>query len=111
MRHVILVFLALALLSPSAWAAKRKRETVIPRDCVVQGQEVKTGTYTLEYDDEQPGELILRNGSREVARVSYTLLELSKPAAADTVVFTNRDGVRKIARIEIKGSKMALQIG
>ncbi|WP_058867864.1 hypothetical protein [Chloracidobacterium thermophilum] len=111
MRQVMLVSLALVLLSLPVWAAKRKRETMIPRDCVVQGQEVKTGNYTLEYDDEQPGELIIRSGSREVARTSYTLVELPKPATADTVVFTNKDGARKIARIEMKGSKMALQIG
>ncbi|MGQ9896763.1 MAG: hypothetical protein ACUVR8_04260 [Acidobacteriota bacterium] len=110
MRQVMLVYLVLMLFCLPVWATKRKRETVIPRDCVVQGQEVKTGTYTLEYDDEQPGELMIRNGSREVARVNYTLVELAKPAAADTVVFTNKSGNREIVRIEIKGSKMALQI-
>lgn len=110
MRQVMLVSLALAVLCLPVWAAKRKRETVIPRDCVVQGQEVKTGTYTLEYDDEQPGELTIRKGSREVARTTYTLVELPKPATSDTVVFTNKDGARKIARIEMKGSKMALRV-
>lgn len=101
--------LMVVLFAP-VWAAKRKRDLVIPRDCVVQGQEVKTGGYTIEYDDAQPGELVIRNGGREVARTAYTLVELPKPATADTVVFTSKDGVRKIARIEMKGSKTALKI-
>ncbi|MFQ3580328.1 MAG: hypothetical protein SNJ67_01350 [Chloracidobacterium sp.] len=110
MRTLGLALVAVMLVSVPVWAAKRKRDMVIPRDCMVQGQEVKTGNYTVEYDDEQPGELLIRSGSREIARTKYTMAELPKPATADTVVFTNKDGVRKIARIEMKGSKMALQV-
>ncbi|MCS7078760.1 MAG: hypothetical protein NZ585_01745 [Chloracidobacterium sp.] len=110
MRQVMSAVVAVTLMFAPAWAAKRKRDLVIPRDCTVQGQEIRTGNYTIEYDDAQPGELVIRNGSREVARASYTLIELPKPATADTVVFTSRDGVRKIARIEMKGSKTALKI-
>ncbi len=113
MHRIMMTLTAAALVcitSTSTWAAKRKRDFVIPRDCVVQGQEVKTGSYTVEYDDAEPGELVIRNGRQEVVRTSYTLIELPKPATADTVVFTSKDGVRKIARIEIKGSKMALKL-
>ncbi|OYT70837.1 MAG: hypothetical protein CFK52_09855 [Chloracidobacterium sp. CP2_5A] len=110
MRQVVPALVALALMAAPAWAAKRKRDMVIPRDCQVQGQEVKTGSYTVEYDDAEPGELVIRSGGREVARTSYTMVELPKPAATDTVVFTNKDGVRKIARIEMKGGKIALQV-
>ncbi len=110
MRQVAPAIVAITLMVAPAWAAKRKRDLIIPRDCVVQGQEVKTGNYTVEYDDAEPGELVIRSGGREVVRTSYTMRELPKPATADTVVFTNKDGVRKIARIEMKGGKMALQI-
>jgi hypothetical protein len=111
MKRVILgVVFAALMVVPVLAAKKMKRDMMIPRDCQVQGRDLKAGNYTVEFNDAEPGELVVSEGKKEVARTSYKIVELPKAASSDIVVFNTKDGIRKIARIEMKGSKSALSL-
>jgi hypothetical protein len=45
-----------------------------------------------------------------VVRTPYKIVDLSKQAGSDVVVFSNKNGTRSISRIEMKGMKVALQL-
>lgn len=111
MKKLILGVLFTALTVVPVLAAKKvKREMMIPRDCQVQGQNLKAGNYMVEFNDAEAGELVVTEGKKEIARTPYKIVELAKPASSDVVVFATKDGVRTIARIEMKGSKSALSL-
>jgi hypothetical protein len=49
-------------------------------------------------------------GGKELVKVSYKLIDLDKDAANSVVVFAaSDDGSLRVRRIEMKGSKTALQ--
>jgi hypothetical protein len=110
LKRCVLTGLAMGLTAISALAGDQKKDVIIPRDCVVQGQEVKAGNYTLEFSDDRSGEAVLMKGKKEVVRTPYKIVDLSKQAGSDVVVFSNKNGTRSISRIEMKGMKVALQL-
>ena len=105
------LFLTVALAASLPVSGQSKTQTLVfSRQAKVGSQTVSQGKYTAAFDDKKNGELTLTKDGKEVAKASYKLVELSKPAADNAVVFTAaEDGSLKVRRIEIKGSKSALE--
>ena len=104
---ILTVGLALAL---PAFGQNITRTLTLSRPAKVGTQTVSQGKYTAAFDEKKDGELTLAKEGKEVAKASYKLVELTKPAADSAVIFTMADdGTFKVRRIEIKGLKSALQ--
>ncbi|HWP45376.1 MAG TPA: hypothetical protein VNO14_19195 [Blastocatellia bacterium] len=87
------------------------RDLVMTRDAKVGDKSVSKGKYSISFDNEKDGELSLMKNGKEVARVSYKLVDLGKDAESSVVVFAiDGDGTLSVRRIEIKGAKMALEL-
>ncbi|MBX7220114.1 MAG: hypothetical protein K1Y36_09215 [Blastocatellia bacterium] len=107
-RLMVAVVLTAVTMVP-AFARNQNKNLTIPRNCVVQGQEIKSGAYTAQFVDDKEGELVLLDGRKELARMPYKIVTLPKAANGDVVVFNNNNGTRSISRIEFKGLTTALQ--
>lgn len=83
----------------------------ISRTCVVGGQTISSGNYTVSFADDQDGQLVISKGSQEVAKARYKLLKLFKGASDTAIVFAVApDGSYRISRMEFKGYKLALDV-
>lgn len=104
--------IALALtftLSLPVFGQDVSRSIVLSREAKLGGQSLPQGKYTITFDDSKDGELAIKKGGKEVVKTSYKLMQLTKDAADNAVVFTAApDGSLQVKRIEIKGSKVAL---
>ena len=86
------------------------RTVVLSREATLGGKVMAPGRYTLVFDKDKEGEVVLSKDGREVSKVSYKLSELTKEASDSAVVFgAAPDGSLAIRRIEVKGMKTALQ--
>jgi hypothetical protein len=86
------------------------RTLTITRDAKLAGQPVSQGKYTIKFDEQKDGEAEITKGGREAFKAPYKITTLSKNAADSAVIFTKaEDGSLKVRRIEMKGSKIALQ--
>ncbi|HMW00609.1 MAG TPA: hypothetical protein PLL06_14185 [Acidobacteriota bacterium] len=100
---LVAFFIVINFALPAFAIGKEKKVLVIPRPCQIQGQNLVPGTYTAEFEANKPGQLVLSDGRKEVARIKYNPEQLDKPATGDRLEFSNQDGVRQIVRIEFKG--------
>ena len=98
------------LMSVAAFGQNVSRTLVVSRDAKLGGVALAHGKYSIAFDDKKEGEAVITKNGREVAKASYKLVDLTKNASDNAVVFTvNADGSFQVRRIEMKGSKMALQ--
>lgn len=99
------------LIACPAFAQNTSRTITISREAKVGSQVLAQGKYTLTFNSEKEGELIISRGDKQVAKTAYSLVELGKNASDSAVVFSaNPDGSLNVKRIELKGMKVALQI-
>lgn len=108
MKRMVLVGVFMMIALVPAMARNQNKSLTIPRPCVIQGKDVVAGTYTAQFVDDQEGQLVILDGRKEIARLPYKIMNLSKPATGDTVVFSNINGTRSLSRIEFKGLATAL---
>src|SRR5918999_3224288 len=96
---VILMICSGTLAGP-AFAQNTSKTITISREAKVGSQVLAQGKYTLTFNSEKEGELIISKGDKEVAKTMYSLVELGKSAADSVVVFSaNPDGSLNIKRI------------
>jgi hypothetical protein len=110
----LVVGLAVLAVSVAATAAPAdaqevSRSVMITRDTKIGGQAVTKGEYSLKFVEGKDGQLIVLKGKREVAKSSYKMTNLDRPAADNSVIYTaSDDGSFLIKRIEFKGKSAAL---
>jgi hypothetical protein len=94
-----------------AVAQSASRQLVVSREAKLGGKVLAQGKYSISYDESKDGDLVVSKNGQEVAKVAYKLVDLGKDASNSAVVFSaSEDGSLQIRRIEIKGSKTALQL-
>jgi hypothetical protein len=99
------VFMSIAVFGQNV-----SRTLVVSRDSKIGGIALAQGKYSIAYDEKKDGEAVITKNGREVAKASYKLVDLAKGASDNAVVFNvAADGSFQVRRIEMKGSKMALQ--
>lgn len=107
---VVIVVFAVLFAVP-AFAQNTSKTITFSREAKVGSQVLAQGKYTLTFNSEKEGELIISKGDKEVAKTAYSLVELGKDASDSVVVFSaNADGTLNVKRIELKGMKVALQL-
>jgi hypothetical protein len=110
----LVVGLAVLAVSVAATAAPAdaqevSRSVMITRDTKIGGQAVTKGEYSLKFVEGKDGQLVVLKGKREVAKSSYKMTNLDRPAADNSVIYTaSDDGSFLIKRIEFKGKSAAL---
>ncbi len=98
------------IMSVAAFGQNVSRTLVFSRDAKLGGVVLDQGKYSIEFDDKKEGEAVITKNGREVAKASYKLVDLTKNASDNAVVFSvDADGSFQVRRVEMKGSKMALQ--
>ena len=98
------------LMSVAAFGQNVSRTLVVSRDAKIGGVALPQGKYSIAFDDKKDGEAVITKNGHEVAKASYKLVDLTKDASDNAVVFTvGSDGSFQVRRVEMKGSKMALQ--
>lgn len=101
----------LAVLIAPVYGQTASRSISLSRSAKIADQVLSEGKYSVSFDLSQDGEVVISRGSKEIVRANYTRVELAREAPATVVVFIAADdGSLSIRRIEIKGSKTALQI-
>jgi hypothetical protein len=97
-------------ISTSVFSQSVNRTVVITRAAKLGGQSIAPGKYIVVYDEKKDGELAVSKDGKEILKASYKLLELDKAPADNAVVFAAAtDGSLSVRRIEMKGTKTALQ--
>jgi len=86
------------------------KQLKIGRDSKVAGQQLSKGTtYNVKFFDDKDGELVVLRGNKELAKSSYKLVKLNKPAASDAVIYSvGTDGGLSISRLEFQGMSQAV---
>ena len=109
-RSLGILLIILIILAIPAFGQGVTKQLKIGRDSKLGGQALSKGTtYTAKFFDDKEGELVLLRGSKEIAKVSYKLVKLNKPAASDTVIYSvAADGSLAISRIEFQGMAQAV---
>lgn len=98
------------LMSAAAFGQNVSRTLVVTRDAKLGSVALAQGKYSIAFDDQKEGEAVITKNGREVVKATYKLVDLTKNASDNAVVFSiNSDGSFQVRRIEMKGSKMALQ--
>lgn len=107
------ILLAIALVGsciPIA-AQATTRSISLRRDVSIGGQLVSKGDYSIKFLEGKDGELVVMKGHREVAKATYKLASLEKPASDTAVIYAvGENGSLKLKRIELKGSASALAV-
>ena len=98
----VIISVALAAPALSQGVTKQIR---IGRDCKIAGQQLSKGSsYNVKFFDDKDGDLVVLRGNKELAKVTYKLVKLNKPAASDTVIYTvGTDGSLSLSRLEFQG--------
>jgi len=86
------------------------KQIKVGRDSKIAGQQlVKGNTYNVKFFDDKDGELVVLRGSKEVAKTSYKLVKLNKPAPADALIYSvGTDGSLSVSRLEFQGMSQAV---
>jgi hypothetical protein len=104
---VAIILIALAIPTFGQGVTKQIK---IGRDSKVAGQQLSKGTtYNVKFIDDKDGELLVLRGSKELAKASYKLVKLNKPAASDMVMYNvGTDGSLSVSRLEFQGMSQAV---
>lgn len=105
----VAAMISIALAAP-AFSQGVTKQMKIGRDSKIAGQQLSKGsTYNVKFFDDKDGDLVVLRGSKELAKVSYKLVKLNKPAASDTVIYSvGTDGSLSISRLEFQGMSEAV---
>jgi uncharacterized protein YfaP (DUF2135 family) len=106
-----LVMGAALLLASSAFAST-KANLELSNPATISGTKLNAGDYKLEWDGAGPNvEVSVMKGKNVVAKVQGKLVDLDKPAASDSVVFTTgANGSNTVAGVRFNGKKYALDL-
>lgn len=109
LREALALGFALVIEASMVAGQQLAKDLVINRDSKLGQQVLSKGSYSVRFDPQKEGEAVLLKGNREIAKVTYKLTKLAKPAAETAVVFAALpDGSYQIKRIEFKGMDTAL---
>ena len=105
----IVAIISIALAAP-VFSQGVTKQIKVGRDSKIAGQQLYKGnTYNVKFFDDKDGELVVLRGNKEVAKVSYKLAKLNKPAASDTVIYSvGTDGSLSVSRLEFQGMTQAV---
>lgn len=104
------VLVATALLfAVSAWS-ESKGPISLAHPANVGGKMLPAGNYTVRWQGTGDVQLKIYQGKSEFASVPGRIVQLSSPAAVDSVVITNEDGTPSLYKINFGGKKFALQV-
>ncbi len=103
-RLAVLVLLAV-LTSPGVFAETIKREVTFLNPVVVNGTEVKKGTYVAAFDD-QTNELTISKGKKVIARAPARL-EKQDERSNINFIFREEAGQRVLVTIALKNRNQA----
>lgn len=93
----------LAIASPAS-AQEVSRTVTIGRDSKLGGQALSKGEYSVKFVEGKDGSLVILKGGKEVAKASYKVTKLDRPAPSSSVVYNVAgDGSYQIHRFEFKG--------
>jgi hypothetical protein len=106
-----LIMGAALLLASSAFAAT-KANLELSSSATISGTTLNAGDYKLEWDGTGPNvEVSVLKGKNVLAKVQGKLVDLDKPAAGDSVVFTTgANGSNTVAAVRFNGKKYALDL-
>src|SRR5215468_7979086 len=109
-RSLAVVAIILITLAGRAFSQGVTKQIKIGRDSKIAGQQLSKGsTYTVKFFDDKDGELVILRGSKELAKVSYKLTKLNKPAPSDAVIYSvGTDGGLSVSRLEFQGMAQAV---
>ncbi len=97
--------------SGTVFGQETSRSITITREAKLAGKAVSQGKYTITFDEKKEGELTVLKDGEEITKASYKLVELSKSASENAVVYrAAADGGLAVSRIEWKGMKTAIKI-
>jgi len=104
---ITIILLAVAGTALSQGVTKQIK---IGRDSKIAGQQLSKGsTYNVKFFDDKDGELVVLRGNKELAKISYKLSKLNKPAASDAVIYSvGTDGLLSVSRLEFQGMSQAV---
>jgi len=110
-RSFIVAVTVIAATGIAALGQEVSKPLTISRDAAVGAQKLSRGGYTIKFIDDKDGQIAFLKGNREVARVNYRLVKLTRPAPDSSVLFNvATDGSYKLTRIEFKGQTFALEL-
>ncbi len=111
-RFISVLVLGLAVtfgVQASAVAQETTRAVTINRDLKVGDVTLEKGQYTLKFAEGQEGEVTFVRGKREVLKATFTVMNLDKNPADNSVISSlATDGSYSLKRIEFKGKNAAL---
>lgn len=111
-RSLGILAIALTALAIPTFGQGVTKQLKVGRDSNVAGQPLSKGTtYSVKFQDDKDGELVVLRGKRELAKVSYKLVKLNKPAASDTVIYSvETDGSLSVSRLEFQGMSYSVAL-
>jgi hypothetical protein len=107
------LFLGLALLLATSAFAANKGSLQVQEPVSVNGTKLAAGNYKVEWEGTGPSvELSISQGKKMLAKVPAHIVDLDRPAPADsTVVKNNGDGTRTLSEVRFSGKKFSLAVG
>jgi hypothetical protein len=106
-----LTLCTITAVSVRANQAKVRKETVrFPTTVMVNGTEVKAGTYKVQFD-EQSGELTILKGSNVVAKTTAHLQKRESKAKQTSITTETSAGGDQLIRIALGGEEEDIVIG
>src|SRR5262245_50452322 len=109
-RSLSIVTIILVTLAGPAFSQGVTKQIKIGRDSKIAGRQLSRGTtYTVRFFDDKDGELVVLRGNKELAKVSYKLAKLNRPAPSDVVIYSvGTDGLPLVSRLEFQGMAQAV---
>jgi hypothetical protein len=107
------LFLGLALLLATSAFAANKGSLQVQEPVSVNGTKLAAGNYKVEWEGTGPSvELSISQGKKMLAKVPAHVVDLDRPAPADSaVVKNNGDGTRTLSEVRFSGKKFSLAVG
>jgi hypothetical protein len=106
------LLLGLTLLLATSVFAANKGQLQLNDPLTINGKQLAAGEYRLQWEGTGSIELSILRGKTVVASVPARLVDLDRPAQADsTIVRMNADGSKALSEIRFGGKKYSLAIG
>lgn len=104
--------LGLVLLCSVAMFAANKASVQIMNPVTVNGQQLKSGNYSVQWDGSGSDVHVqILRGKKVVATSDATMVDMDHPAPSDSVIVnTNPDGTKSLTQIRFGGKKYALSL-
>lgn len=107
-----LTTLGLTLLCAAAAFAANKASVQIISPVTVNGQQLKSGDYSVQWDGSGSDVHVqILRGKKVVASSNATMVKMDHPAPTDSVIVnTNPDGTKSLTEIRFGGKDFALSL-